>query len=206
VVGLVSGSFDPMTLAHVALAGALRAEGAAPVLLVYASRTMPKDSGVEPPLLTPERRLASLVAWCGHRTGFLAAVCSHGLYADQVEATADAFPGADLVVGLGSDKVLQLLDPAWYEDREAALDRLFRRARVAYALRAGQEGDVDRALAANLRWAERVRPLDLPPELGTVSSAEVRRRVRRREDVRSLVPPEVLPLLSEAPSGGGQPV
>ena len=201
-VGLVSGSFDPMTVAHVALARALRERGADPVLLVYAARTMPKGAGAEPPLLTPERRLASLAAWSDHHPGFRAAVCSHGLYADQAEAAGAAFPGTAIVVGLGSDKVLQLFDPAWYEDREAALDRLFRRAGVAYALRAGQEAEVAGVLAANPAWSDRVQRLDLPPEVGEISSAAVRRRLRRGGDVRWLVPAEVLAFLSGGRSAG----
>ncbi|MGH2766723.1 MAG: hypothetical protein ACRDKA_12535, partial [Actinomycetota bacterium] len=63
-VGMVAGSFDPMTVAHAALAGALGTELG---LLVWSPATLPKQPGprgaAAPPLLEPEDRLRSLVAW-----------------------------------------------------------------------------------------------------------------------------------------------
>jgi nicotinic acid mononucleotide adenylyltransferase len=194
-VGLVSGSFDPMTRAHAALAEALRDRGSDLVLMVYSPRTMPKAPGGEPPLMTPERRMAAVAAWCSSEPGMAAAVCSHGLLTDQVEAAATAFPRAELVLGVGSDKVLQLFDQAWYEDRTAALDSLFRRARVAYALRLDHGQEVERTLGTHPRWARRIDRIALVEPVTTLSSSDVRRRVRRGENVAELVPAEVLPFL-----------
>jgi nicotinamide-nucleotide adenylyltransferase len=196
-VGLLSGSFDPMTVAHAALAEALRAHAPDLVLLVYSPRTMPKGAGAEPPLLTPQRRVASVAAWCARRAGFEAAICSHGLYADQVDAAAASFPGADIVVGLGTDKVLQLFDPRWYEDREAALAKLFDTARVAYAARGSREAaEVASMIEENPRWAGRLVPLRLPYGVRDVSSGDVRRRLRGGGDARSLVPDEIVRFLA----------
>jgi nicotinic acid mononucleotide adenylyltransferase len=196
-VGLVSGSFDPMTVAHAALAEALRAEAAEAVLLVYSPRTMPKDAGAEPPLLRPEERLASVGAWCASRPGFHPAICSHGLYVDQAEAASRAFPAAEIVLGLGADKLLQLFDTSWYGEGARALDRLFQRAVVAYAPRA--EREVEGIIAEHGRWASRVRPLALPEGLRHVSSSEVRRRLRAGEDWATWVPTEVSRFLPRFP-------
>jgi nicotinic acid mononucleotide adenylyltransferase len=195
-VGLLAGSFDPMTVAHAALAEALRAHAADLVLLVYSPRTMPKSDGAEPPLLTPEQRVASMAAWCAPRPGFEAAICSHGLYADQAEAAARAFPGAEIVVGLGTDKVLQLFDSAWYEDRDAALTKLFDVASVAYAARGTHEG-VESLLQENAPWASKLIPLRLPAEVRDVSSANVRSLLRRGKDATPLIPAEVVRFLPE---------
>jgi nicotinic acid mononucleotide adenylyltransferase len=194
-VALVSGSFDPITAAHAALAEALMGRNSGLVLLVYSPKTMPKEAGAEPPILRPEDRLASVSAWCASKQGFLPAVCSHGLYVEQAEAAARTFPAAEIVLGLGADKVVQLFDPSWYPEGHAALDRLFERALVLYAPREGREGEVERILAGHRRWASRVKPIALPEDLRDVSSSEVRRRIRRGHDVSSLVPPEVLPFL-----------
>src|SRR5439155_22771338 len=104
------------------------------VLLVYSVRTLPKDEAVALPLLSEHQRLAVLEAFCEARPGIEPAICSHGLLAEQVDAAAARFPSSDLARIMGSDKVRQLLDPKWYEDREQALRFLFSRARVLYAV------------------------------------------------------------------------
>jgi nicotinic acid mononucleotide adenylyltransferase len=192
-VGLVAGSFDPMTVAHAALAAAL---GTDLTLLVWSPATLPKEAGPggdpSPPLLEPEEVLASLLVWCGPRPWARVAICSHGLLADQVEAAAASFPRSRLVLGMGSDKVLQLLDPGWYQDRDAVLGRLFDRAEVAAAARAGHAMEV---VLAETRWSERIRTVRLPAALAAISSRAVREAVRQGEDVAKAVPPEILPFV-----------
>lgn len=200
-LGLVPGSFDPMTIAHAGLVEALAADA---VLLVCSPATLAKESGPggtpSEPLLAPTQRVASLLAYARRRPAVGVALCSHGLYADQAVAAADAFPGMRLVFGMGSDKVLQLFDPAWYEDRDAALERLFSLAEVRYAVRRGDEGRLAAALAEEPRWAGSLRALKLPPGAAGVSSRSVREGLRRGADVTPLVPEEVRPFL--APGAG----
>jgi nicotinate-nucleotide adenylyltransferase len=197
-VGLLSGSFDPMTIAHAALADAL-ARSADLVLFLYASRTLPKEAGPggEPgdPLLSPRDRVASLLAYCRSRPGLGVAICSHGLYADQAEAAAARFSGADIVFAVGSDKLVQLADPAWYGNRDAALGRLFGLSRVAYAVRPGQDERLPAALVELDRWKDRIEALSLPSEVAGLSSREVREQVARGRDVADLVPAEVRPFI-----------
>ena len=208
MVGLLSGSFDPPTVAHLELARGLVRLGCGPVLLVWSVRTLPKEpaSGIDPspPLLDATSRLEHLAAVaCSSRAReeglhLGVALSSHGLIAEQAEAAAGGFPGAKLVVGMGSDKVLQLLDPRWYDDRTVALDHLTGLATVAYSARAGEEEAVREALAApgNVRWRHAFAELGCDPGVAAVSSREVRRRLHAGEDVSALLPPEVLALLS----------
>jgi nicotinate-nucleotide adenylyltransferase len=205
-VGLVSGSFDPMTVAHAALAEAL-ARTCHLVLLMYSPATLPKEAAPGgdpgPPLLSPEDRVASLLAYARHRDGMGVALCSHGLYADQAEAARATFPQADLVFGVGSDKVAQLMEPAWYgrrEDRDAALRRLFSMARVSYAVRKGEEETVARVLKDAEQWRDRIEALDLPPDLTGVSSRGVREDVARGGYIEDRVPTEVIPFVTRRSS------
>jgi nicotinic acid mononucleotide adenylyltransferase len=181
---------------HVALAEAAAREVDL-VLLVYATAPLPKAPGASPALLDEPSRIEALVRLARARVGLGAAVASHGLLVDQVEAVRDALPGSRIVLAVGSDKLLQVLDPAWYEDRNAALRRLFDRAVVRYAVRGEEDDMVRRALAdpANARWAGSIGRLDLPSGVAEVSSSLVRERLRRGKPVERLVPPEVLPLL-----------
>lgn len=193
-LGIVSGSFDPITVAHVAVAAALVAGGADLTLLLYSAGTLPKDGGgrSSAPLLSAEDRVASVVAVSRAHPELGAAVCSHGLLADQAEAVARRFPGAAVVMGMGSDKVRQLFDPRWYGDPRAALERLFALAEVVYALRAGDDDPGD---ALEPGWRSRLRRVDLPPAVAGISSTSVRDRLRAGGDVSALVPAEARPFL-----------
>jgi nicotinic acid mononucleotide adenylyltransferase len=197
MLGLVPGSFDPITVAHAALADALDAEL---TLFVYSPRTLPKEPGVEPPLLEKRDRVASLLAYCAARPRRGVALASHGRLVDQAEAAAVAFPGASLVFGVGSDKVAQVLDPRWYEDPQADLRRLFTLAEIRYGVRAEDTSRIEEVVRAAGPWRSRIRPLDLPGEVVSLSSRAVRAALRRGDEVDALVPAEVRPFLR---SGGG---
>src|SRR5207302_5234941 len=56
-VALLPGSFDPVTVAHAAMARAAE-ERAELVVLVYSARTLPKEGRPGPPLLREPERLA----------------------------------------------------------------------------------------------------------------------------------------------------
>lgn len=197
-VALLSGSFDPMTIAHAALADAAAAR-ADLVLLVYAARTLPKDGEAVPPLLSGRDRLRTMEAFARDRPKLLPALASHGLLVEQAEAARLRFPLARLFLIMGSDKALQILDPKWYPDPEAALSRLFGLASVLYADRSGEEGLVERTLARpeHGAWRSSFERLPIPPEVAAVSSREVRDRLLRGEDVRPLVPPQAHPFLPQ---------
>jgi len=196
VVAILSGSFDPLTVGHAALAqAALRHSDL--VLFVYSVRTLPKEEGVTAPLLSEDERLAVLEAFCEARPGIEPALCSHGLLAEHVAAAVARFPSSELALVMGSDKVRQLLDPEWYEDREHTLRSLFERASVLYAVRSGDEGMVEGLLEQpqNDLWRDRFVPLDVPPEVAAVSSRLVRDGLAHGHDVSRLVPLEGKALL-----------
>jgi len=196
-IGLLAGSFDPPTTAHAAVALAWRGETGGDVVLVYAVRTLPKEAGTEPPLLDDDERLETLRRLAAAHEGLHVARSSHGLLVDQAEAAHERWPGAPLTVLVGSDKARQLLDPSWYEDRDEALGRLVSVAGVRYAVRAGDEGAIAAILARpeNGAFRDRFAPLAVEAWVVSVSSSEVRRRIRSGWSVDDLVPPEVRPLL-----------
>jgi nicotinic acid mononucleotide adenylyltransferase len=204
-MALLAGSFDPVTVAHVALAEAARGR-AELVALVYSARTLPKESGAARPLLGERERIETVAAVTAAHDGLAAGLCSHGLLAEQVAAAAARFPGAAVSVVLGSDKLAQLMDPAWYDDRDATLGSLFGAADVLYAARRGDEDVIAGALAeaAALGWERRIRRLDVSPDVAGVASREVRERARAGLDVSALVPPEALPAVLEAAGRDGR--
>ncbi|MFA5891521.1 MAG: hypothetical protein WDA27_11330 [Actinomycetota bacterium] len=192
-VAILSGSFNPPTAAHLLLAERALAEGYECVVFAVAIRT----AGKQPQGLTLEDRLLALRGIPG--PAFRAGAFSHGLYADQAEAAARAFPGAEVAFLVGSDKVLQVLDPKWYPDREAALERLFSLACFIVAPRGDQGEGLRAALEApeNRAWADRVEVLCLHPAVGDLSSTRVRGLLRAGGDPAGLVPSAVAPFLAD---------
>jgi nicotinic acid mononucleotide adenylyltransferase len=184
-VALLPGSFNPPTAAHLLLAERAIREGYDCVVFVLAKRT----AGKEQTGLTSEDRLMAMRVLCDG--AHLVAACSHGLYAEQAEAAAQAFPGAEVVFLVGSDKVLQIFDPDWYRDRDSEIEQLFERARLVVAPRADQTDALRDCLAANPRWGDRVTVLRLHPAVSDLSSTHVRGLIRSGADPNGLVPPAV---------------
>jgi nicotinamide-nucleotide adenylyltransferase len=196
-VALLSGSFDPMTVAHVALVQAAL-EKVDLVVLLYSVRTLPKEGDAPPPFLKELERIDVLERFCSRSSRTAVGLSSHGLLAEQVAATRATFSDADVWLIMGSDKVLQILDPKWYEDRDRVLAALFDTAGALYADRAGQEGQVEAAIQSpqNVQWRHRFARLDIPPEVASISSRSVRDRLAAGDDVSELVVPEARPYLA----------
>jgi nicotinic acid mononucleotide adenylyltransferase len=195
-IALLSGSFDPMTVAHAALAdGASRLVDL--VLLVYSARTLPKEESAPPSLLRETDRLEALERFRQRHAKTAVAISSHGLLAEQVEAARERFPTQGLFMVVGSDKVLQMLDPKWYEDRDRTLEGLFREAVVLYADRAGEESAVEAALKRpeNAPWADRFKRLNVPARVAAVSSTSVRTLIEAGKNPSDLVVEEFRPYL-----------
>jgi hypothetical protein len=112
VIGVYPGSFNPPTLAHVAIADAARRRfDLERVDLVVSERALEKED-VERPLLRHRIDVLEAVArrlpWLGVRT-------------TTSQLLVDIAEGYDVLV-LGADKWQQVLDPRYYGGSEAARD------------------------------------------------------------------------------------
>ena len=116
-IGVYPGSFDPPTIAHLAIAeAAVDQAGLDRVVLAMSRQALGKP---EPGGATPEDRLAVLEA-IGARLGWLGAIIT------DRQLIADVSAGYDAVI-VGADKWAQIVDPVWYESadaRDAAVARL----------------------------------------------------------------------------------
>ncbi len=186
-IALLSGSFNPPTSAHTLMAErALNDECDAVVYLVPVA-----PAGKQPTGLMLEDRLLLLGA--AAQPGSFTAVSSAGLYWEQAQAAAAAFPDADITFLAGSDKLEQVFDAAWYDDRDDALERLFGRARMLVSPR-GESAEAVRQILeapANRRFAHRVSVLPLHPAVGDLSSTRVRGLLCSGAEPSGLVPAAV---------------
>jgi hypothetical protein len=149
--GVYPGSFDPLTIAHVAIAEAARAQHRLDRLDLVISRVpLGKDHAAQSSV---EDRLAALERLAEDRPWIGAAVT-------DLQHLVDIASGYDVLV-MGADKWAQVQDPAFYES-EAARD----------AALAGLP-----ALAVAPRPPHPVpdeHRLDVPAHLSEVSATEVR--------------------------------
>ena len=119
------GTFDPPTIAHVAIAEAAHARCGVDGVDLVVNRAPLGKAGALP----LERRVAMLEALAATRPWLAVVVTDHQLLADIAE-------GYDVLV-LGADKWAQVVDERWYEStaaRDAAVARL---PRLAVARRHG---------------------------------------------------------------------
>jgi len=151
-LGVYPGSFDPPTIAHVAIAEAAVRAGTLTRLDLAVSRiALGKRADAQRPI---ETRVALLERLTDSRPWL-------GVTVTDAQLITDIAAGYDLVV-MGADKWAQVRDPAWYEGsveaRDAAVARL---SRVLVAPRPGFE-----VVGAEV--------LEVPTHLGTVSSSSAR--------------------------------
>jgi nicotinic acid mononucleotide adenylyltransferase len=131
--GLLAGTFNPFTRAHAALAVAGHRAGCRLVLLAMAPVSLAKE-GLE--RAHPVDRLDWAAAWARRHRWAMVAAASHPLLVDMAEALGRA-TGGEVALLLGADKAAQLVEPRWYDDPAAAMDRLDRAATLLVAERAG---------------------------------------------------------------------
>jgi hypothetical protein len=163
LVGVYPGTFDPATIAHLAIArAALDQLGLSRLDLTISAATLGKDDA----RLTPiDDRLAQLSEITAFDTRLAVRSTMDSLLVDIAE-------GYDVLV-LGGDKWAQVLDPEWYGGTTARDDALRRLPTVALAPRHPwiELGDDPGAGAAAL---VEVIVLDLDPAHREVSASAVR--------------------------------
>jgi nicotinic acid mononucleotide adenylyltransferase len=191
-VGVLPGSFDPLTTAHTALArAALRQRAVSSLLFLLSVQVVDKEDRATAALAD---RALVLLRHVARRPRAGVAVCNRGLYVEEAEALAPLLPaGAELWFVVGHDKIVQVFDPRYYADREAALARLFALAGFLVAPRAAAGPDALPALLArpaNAPYRDRVRPLPLPAAYRDQSATALRAALATDDAPPSLLAPE----------------
>ena len=144
------GSFDPMTVAHIAIVEAVLAlDDVDAVHLVLSVDPLGKPGATSLP-----DRIADALACTAHLNGVDVRATAQRLLADVAE-------GYDLLI-LGSDKWEQINDPSWYGSEQGRADALARLPEVVIVPRVGA------AVPPG------IRTLEVDPSHAHVSSTAVR--------------------------------
>ena len=199
-LGVLCGSFNPLTLAHAALAQhACRTFHLDQLLYTVAKVTVDKERVTGMGL---EDRLLLLLLHAQPQQHLGVAVVNRGLYFEQAHAFQSLF---DQPVGLffivGMDKLVQILDARYYQDRAAALDRLFALTSLVVANR----GDMARRAfdellqrPDNQPYRDAIHFLPLPETVAELSSTAIRQTEGEAANLPAHVPAEVARFLTEA--------
>ncbi|GAC1648372.1 MAG: hypothetical protein NVS4B12_16700 [Ktedonobacteraceae bacterium] len=187
------GSFNPPTNAHIALLQQARlfAHDYEPASLYAAisKRTVDKEKVERPTLLDRIDLLNTMLRRRLRDTGII--VFNRGLYVEQAQAIRTSFPNVQRIFFLlGFDKIVQIFDPHYYEDRTASLVALFNLAELLVAPR-GNDGEKElHALIhrpENERFAQYVHPLTFGMQYRNMSSTRIRQGDAALHDVPSEV-------------------
>lgn len=203
-VGVLPGSFNPPTDAHLALSDSALASGRVEVLeYLIATRTVNKEK-IEGASL-PDRLLC-LESIIADRADEGILLVNRGLYVEQANLLRDAWPNlAELWFVVGFDKIVQIFDPRYYADVDVALDQLFAKAAFLVAPRGDEGADELAALldhGRNRRFASRVRLLELSERYRALSSTQARAELHGRLPATGV--PPIVQEFSEA-TGAYQP-
>lgn len=191
-LGIFSGAFNPITVAHVALARSAFQHYHLHEVLFLLPLTQPHRLIVDASI---EARLHMMALAVQDDPAFSVGSCTHGLFIDICRAVETAYPAqTHLWFITGRDAAERVL--TWpYPDPARALGELFAHAELLVADREGSF--VVPEIPSVRSHAERIHTLPLPPEYNPISATDVRMRLGRGKEVAALVPPPVLTYIQQ---------
>ncbi len=195
-LGIFSGSFNPLTLAHTKMIEDTIAEYQLDELLLLLAKANVDKTVFGLPLAA---RLLTLKRYAENRPKFSVGVSSHGRYIDKVTALKVILPPeTEFHFIVGYDTLVRIFDPKYYTDFHSELGALFIEARFIVANR----GEADIKTIESFmnqpeirRYVPYVSCVLLPDVYAYMSSTEVRELLMQGETIEHLVPPSILAML-----------
>ena len=203
-LGIFSGSFNPLTLAHAKMIEDTVAKYQLDELLLLLAKANVDKSVFGLPLAV---RLLTVKKYAENRQGFSVGVSSHGRYIDKVTALKTIFPSeTEFYFIVGYDTLVRIFDPKYYTDFHSELKALFIAARFIVANRAEADIKTIETFMAQpeiRQYASYISSILLPDVYAYMSSTEVRELLARGEAIEHLVPPSILAMLNECRTNNG---
>lgn len=191
-LGIFSGSFNPLTVAHIKMVEEARERFQLDeLLLLLAKANVDKDVFGWP----LAGRILSLKRYAEDQNNISIGISSHGRYIDKVEALKTIYPvDTEFHFIVGYDTLVRIFDPKYYTDIQTELQHLFLECRFIVANR--DQVDIETvkkflAQPALQQYRSSVTPLRLPDFYAEVSSTEVRQRIAQGDTISHLVPPVI---------------
>ncbi len=188
---IFTGAFNPPTSAHLALLKQgqqyarqrshqnHRQTSRGSSIFLYAAFskvTVNKEKLERPLLLDRVMLLQQLLRNRLPHAGLL--LFNRGLYVEQAQAIRRSFSAVKHIYFLmGYDKIVQIFDPRYYQDRDAELEALFHEAQMLVAPRGDDDDDALQRLLEqpeNKRFARYVHSIPFNPLYRSISSTSIR--------------------------------
>ena len=199
-LGIFSGSFNPLTLAHTRMVEDTVAKYQLDELLLLLAKAN-VDKAVFG--LSLAARLLTVKKYAESRQEFSVGVSSHGRYIDKVTALKSIFPlETEFYFIVGYDTLVRIFDTKYYTDFHAELQELFVSARFIVANRAEADIKTIEAFMAQSeihQYTSYISSIPLPDVYAYMSSTQVRELLARGEAIEHLVPPSILAMLDLCP-------
>jgi len=191
-LGVLGGAYNPITLAHLAIANASMQAFALHEILLLLPQVPPHKTIFGASL---EQRLAMMQLAVADHPAASVGLSTHGLFIDIYQALSEVYPQQPEVFFLtGRDAAERIL--TWhYEDTEMALQQMFRSFQLIVCDRDGAFRLPDDPRLEPYR--DRIHRCLLPASYQHVSSTEVRQRCQQGLDIEPLVPPAVARYIQE---------
>ena len=182
-LGILSGTFNPPTRAHLALAHAALAE--VDEVLFVLPRVFPHKAYEGASF---DERIAMLARAVADEPRFSIAATDRGLFIEIAEECRAEYPDASLLFLCGRDAAERIVN--WDYGEEGAFAGMLDVFELLVAARGGDY--VPRA-----EFARRIHRLRVDAAYDDVSASAVRERIARRVDWEQFVPPEIVAMVRE---------
>jgi nicotinate-nucleotide adenylyltransferase len=185
-LGVLGGAYNPITLAHLAMADAVVQTFQLHEVLFVLSQIPPHKTIFG---ATLEQRLAMMQLAVADYPYASIGLSTHGLFIDIYQSLLAVYSQQPEVFFLtGRDAAERIL--TWhYEDAPSALHQMFTSFQLIVCDREGAFRLPDNPLLSP--YAQRIHRCPLPANYNAVSSTEVRQRCRQGLPIDGLVPPAV---------------
>ncbi|ETX03231.1 MAG: hypothetical protein ETSY1_00740 [Candidatus Entotheonella factor] len=185
-LGVLGGAYNPITLAHLAIADAAVVEMKLNEVLFCLPQVPPHKTIFGASL---EQRLEMMQLAVGDRPYATVGLCSHGLFLDIERALRPLYtPDTDVFFITGRDAAERILN--WeYDDTERALREMFSAFQFIVCDREGAFVMPDNPRL--IPYHSRIHHFAIPDGLDHISSTAIRDRLQQNQPIDDLVPPSV---------------
>ncbi len=188
-LGIFSGSFNPLTLAHIKMIEEAKLHFQLDEMLLLLAKAN-VDKNVFGWSLAG--RIVTLIRYTEERKDVSVGISSHGRYIDKVKALNSVYPeNTEYHFIVGYDTLIRIFDPKYYTNINSELQKLFSQCRIIAANRENVDIETIKQFLAQpimQPYSTYVSCLLLPDFYANMSSTQVRDGIANGDDISHLVP------------------